>query len=120
LKVLFQHFPIEENQCAQRLVLRGRCNFSINRKVVQELLHFWRSHFCRVFFSVKVDISFNPVDISCLSAQAVMFAANRLTHPVEEFGLITLGRQVHSSLEQLVLFIAGFRNLLRKALQHLI
>jgi len=52
----------------------------------QESSDLWLSHISRVAFVVKDDEAFNPLDVSLLGSDAVMFEADDLADLIKEFG----------------------------------
>jgi len=69
---------------AEGLILRRRRHSHFYRQMIEELLHFRRTHFGRVPFPVKKDVSLNPIYVRGFSPQTVMFAANRVPHLIQE------------------------------------
>ena len=45
-------------------------------------------HFARMSFAAVDDEPLNPVDVSLLGADAVMFAADDVPHLIEQFGFV--------------------------------
>jgi hypothetical protein len=67
------------------LVLGGSCDIEIARKMSEKFGDFLFGHFSRVPFAVVDDEALNPVDVSLLGADAVMFASNNVAHLLEQF-----------------------------------
>jgi len=81
---------IDFNPVAARL----RLNQIANRRPDRRL-----SHFLRVPFAMKEDVSLDPIDVSGLSPQAVVLAADRLPHLVEQSRFhVLLGMKGHPCL----------------------
>ena len=76
---------VEEEDCADGLILGGGRGFSIHNKVGNELIDLCHSHFARVPFIVKEDIFPHPLDVSLFGAIRVLFDANIIPELVEEF-----------------------------------
>ena len=66
-----------------------------HREVRQENLHLERCHLFRVPLAMEMDEAFNPVQVSFLGAQAVVFEADAIADAIEEAGR---GRMIHFTL----------------------
>src|SRR5690348_1751888 len=64
-----QHLAIEEQQCRQRLVLRGRCHVAAGRKMSEERLDMPRAEFARMPLVVGEDEPPHPTDIRTFRPQ---------------------------------------------------
>lgn len=71
-KIGFQHHPIQEQQCRQRLILRAGRHMLLHRQSRQELLDLRRSHIARMTLAVRQNESPDPANIDRLRPQAVM------------------------------------------------
>ena len=80
---MLQHFFVEEKQCAQRLVLSGGRDIEIAREVSEKLRHFFFCHFSRVTFAVVDNEPLDPIDVTLLCANAVVFAPNHVAHLIK-------------------------------------
>src|SRR5438128_10706168 len=87
-----QDLPVEKQQGAQRLVLRGGRNVVLHGQRAEELRDLDRSHLRRVALSVKYDVPANPRHVRLLGASAAMASAQGFAHPVAEPGRAWNGR----------------------------
>ena len=67
------------------------------RKMSEKFGDFLFGHFSRMSFAVVDDEALNPVDVSLLGADAVMFAADDVPHLIKQFGFAR-GRRSHYPL----------------------
>jgi hypothetical protein len=79
-----QHFPVEKQQSALRLVLRRGRHVSLDREMGQKRLDMRASHFARVPAPIEHDIAADPVDIRLLGAYAVVPEPDSIPHPVQQ------------------------------------
>jgi hypothetical protein len=84
LKRLFQHVFIEEQHRRQRLVLRGRSHAFVNCQMYREPVEVLLCELARMSAVVKPEEAVNPVEVSLLSAPAVISAAQSFTHAIVE------------------------------------
>ena len=63
----------------------------------QKFGDFLFGHFSRMPFPMVDNEALNPVDVSLLGADTVMFAADDVTHLIEQFGFAR-GRRSHYAL----------------------
>jgi hypothetical protein len=54
----------------------------------QERGYFRFRHFVRMTFAMEENVALDPVDVSLLSANAEVFAPNRVTHLIEQFPFV--------------------------------
>src|SRR5580704_9427925 len=94
---MFEDFFVEKKQRAQRLVLGRGCDVKVACKMSQKFGDFLLGHFSRVSFAVVDDEALDPVDVSLLGTDAVMFAADDVPHLVEQFWFAR-GRRSHYPL----------------------
>ena len=78
---------VQEEQCAQRLVLGGRGDVTVHGERRQEPCDLRRAHLGRVPLAVKEDVSPDPADVCVLGAAAVVASADGVTDAVEQAGL---------------------------------
>src|SRR5436309_2529113 len=78
---------VQEEQCAQRLVLGGRGDVTVHGERRQEPCDLRRAHLGRVPLAVKEDVSPDPADVCVLGAAAVVASADGVTDTVEQAGL---------------------------------
>jgi hypothetical protein len=67
---------------------------SRDRELLPQRGDFRLGHFSRMTFAVVDDEAFNPVDISLLGADIVMFAADDVPHLIKQFRFAR-GRRSH-------------------------
>ena len=82
-----QHFPVEEQNGAECLILGGCCPFPFTCKVSQKWFYLGRDHILRMFFVVKKYVLFDPIQIGLFSFLGVMFPANGFADSFEKFFL---------------------------------
>ena len=78
--------PIQENQGAQRLVLRGSGNMSVDCEIGKKLADFNFSHLLRMAFVMIEDKLSYPVCIRFFRAQAVVLCPQGMVYLIQEFG----------------------------------
>src|SRR5262245_450948 len=79
-----ENVAVQEEQCAQRLVLgRGR-DLAVDGERGQERGYFGRAHLDRVPLAVEEDVPPDPVNVGLLGAAAVVPGADGLADAVEE------------------------------------
>src|SRR3989304_3579146 len=82
--LLAEHLAVQEQQRAQRLVLRGGRHLPLNSERPRELRHLSRSHLGGMALAVKQDVPADPPDVRLFRATAVVARAYGVAHPVEE------------------------------------
>ncbi len=82
--LLLEHLVIEEQNGAQRLVLRGSRHSPIHRQISQEAPHLLSPQCLGMPISVETHEAPNPAEISLFGAQPVMSEAYHLTYPVQQ------------------------------------
>ncbi len=87
----FEHLAVEEQQRALGLVLRRSGNLARHRQMGQKRLQITRLQILRVAPAVKKDIAFNPVHVSMLGADAILFYAQLVAHLIQQVGGICRG-----------------------------
>ena len=92
-----QDFPVQEQQRAARLVLRGRSDMARDREIGQKSLDFRRAHRRRMALAVKMDVASNPVDIRLLGPDAVMLQPDPLANLIDE--TCRMRDRIHRSAE---------------------
>ncbi len=75
---------VQEKHRGQGLVLCRRGDLAFHGEMGEERLHFRLGHLERMTFVVKADVSFDPVHIGILRADAVMQPPRGHTNPIEE------------------------------------
>lgn len=78
-----QNVPIEEQDSAERLVLRGDRYMSINREVIEELLNVCDSEFTRMPRTVEADVADDPPTVGLLGMDTEVAAAAGLPKAIE-------------------------------------
>ena len=78
-----KHNFIEEEKCAERLILRRGRNIPLDGKMGKERTDFGLAHLQRMPFPVKKDELFDPVHIGILGADAVMQCTDLFTNLIE-------------------------------------
>ena len=87
-----QDLPVQEEQGAQRLVLRGRGDLPLDCEGAQEARDFGRPHVGGVALVVEEDVAADPRDVGLLGAAAVMSGADGYADAVEQSWLGRTGR----------------------------
>src|SRR2546425_8227382 len=82
--ILFEHFPVEEEQGAQRLVLGRRRDVSVDGQRAQESRQLRRAHLGRVTLAMKQDVASGPRDVGLFRPSAVVTGTHGVADPVEE------------------------------------
>ena len=80
-----QHFLVQKQQCRQSLRLRRSTHVAFHRQRSQERFQLGLAHFRRVALAVKDDVSFCPLHVALLGADAVMLEADTLAQLVQQF-----------------------------------
>jgi hypothetical protein len=81
-----QHALVEKKQCRERLRLSGRRDLQVGRQMAEESPDLIATHVFRVLAAVELDEAEDPVDMSFLSAEAVVAEADLGAHRSEEAG----------------------------------
>jgi hypothetical protein len=71
-QLLPEHVPVEEEQCAQRLVLGGRGHVVLHGQRTQKLRDLGPAHLRRMALAVEEDEAADPGDIGLLGAAAAV------------------------------------------------
>jgi hypothetical protein len=79
-----QGVAIQEPKRCEGLILSGGRYMALRSKMVEKRSDFGRAHFRRVALAGEIDESLDPVDIGFFGATAVVSAAYRLAHAVEQ------------------------------------
>ena len=79
-----EDLPIQEKQRRLRLILCGRGDFPVDRKVREKRLDFRRAELRRMPLVVEENEAFNPVDVGLFRADAVVLAPDDFVDAVEE------------------------------------
>jgi len=82
--LLAEHLAVQEQQRAQRLVLRGGRHLSPDGERRQELRHLSRSHLGGMALAVKQNVPADPREVRFFRATAVVACAYGVAHTVEE------------------------------------
>ena len=80
-----ENVPVEEENGAERLVLRGSGDILFGGQMGEKRLDFRRAHFTRVALVVEEDIAFDPFFIGLLGAIGIVFEANGIANLLEDF-----------------------------------
>src|ERR1700730_3083831 len=102
-----QHVLVEEQEGAQRLILRRGGDLPIDRQGREELRHLGCAHLRGMPFVVEEDEAPDPGDVRLLGAAAHMAGAQGLADTVEEAGLRGLGRVALSARPRSAAITAG-------------
>ena len=73
----------ENQQRPLRLILRRRRHLARHRQMRQKSLQITRTQIFRMLLAMKKKLSFNPINIRLLSADAVMFHPQLVTHLIK-------------------------------------
>ncbi len=79
-----EHVLVQKQQRAERLILRGGTDVSLDCEPGQKRRDFSGAHLGRVRLSVKHDVTVNPVDVRFLRPAAVMPRPYGVPYPIEE------------------------------------
>jgi hypothetical protein len=82
-----QHLAVEEEERAERLVLRGRGHVALDGQPGEERLDFARAHLARVPFAVMHHEAVHPLRVRPLGAQAEVLQTGGLADLVQELWL---------------------------------
>ncbi len=78
-----EHLLVKKQQRAESLIL-SRCGDALfNRQMSEEFGDFFLTHFVRVAFAMKKNVTANPIDIGLLGTDGVMFNAQMPAHAIE-------------------------------------
>lgn len=80
-----EHVAVEEEQGAQRLVLRGGRDVPLDCQMGEELPDLLDAHLLRVALAVEEDEAFDPVRVSLLRADAEVAQACDRADAIEQF-----------------------------------
>ena len=83
--LFFENVTIEEDDCAEGLVLRGGGEFTFDGKVGDECLNFFNAHVFGMAFFVEEDVAANPVHVGLFGALGVVLDADGVADLFEEF-----------------------------------
>ena len=83
---LLENVLVEEEQSAERLVLRGRRDVAVDGEIAQEVVNFGFRHFDGMAFAVEQDELPGPVVVGVLGANGVVADAAGVAKAIEEFG----------------------------------
>jgi hypothetical protein len=75
---------IEEQERAERLVLRRRADATLRREPRQKRGDLGGAHVRRMPLAMEENVPPNPIGVGVLGSPAVMFCANRLTNAIEQ------------------------------------
>ena len=94
-----KHVTIQEEDCAEGLILCGGRKGSLRGKVGDESLYFPGAHVFGVAFVVEEDVAGNPIFVCFFGAGGIMFDADGIGDLIEElftlspFGDLRRGRR---------------------------
>lgn len=83
--VLVKDFAIEEENCAERLVLGGSRHPALGGEVCKEGMNFGRFHVFGMAPVVEEDEAASPINICLFGTEGVVFEAKCIAHLVEKF-----------------------------------
>lgn len=101
---IIEHMSIEEEQCVERLVLRGSAHVLVRRQPGQEAVDLFSAHRCRMPFVVEEDEALDPLDVRLLRPAAVMTGTHRLMNLVHQFRLAIHAPEAPSDHDELQVF----------------
>jgi hypothetical protein len=78
-----EDLAVEEEEGAEGLVLGGGGDVVIDGEVGEEGLDLGGAHIGGVFFAVKEDEAYDPVDVGLFGAEGVVFEAEFVSHLIE-------------------------------------
>jgi hypothetical protein len=82
--LITEDVAVEKQQCAERLVLRRRCDVLLNGERRQELGDLRAAHFRRVALAVERNEPPDPRDVGLLGAPAVAPDTDGVAHALEQ------------------------------------
>jgi hypothetical protein len=80
----FKNLLIQEQEGAERLILGGGGNMSLDSHVCEKGSDFCLAHFVWMAFAVEKNEAANPIEVGLFRADAVMLNAQMLTHTIEQ------------------------------------
>ena len=76
---------IEEEQCAECLILRAGADVAFDGEMRQKLIDLGSAHVDRMALVVKEDVALDPVVVGVFGADGVMEEATHVPHTIEQF-----------------------------------
>jgi hypothetical protein len=76
---------IEKQECCESLILRRSSDMFFNCEMRKEFSNLAFTHVVWMAFAMKENVTANPIDISLLGADRIMFYAQVPANPVEQF-----------------------------------
>jgi hypothetical protein len=86
--VFTENVPVEEQNCAQGLVLRRGAYMGVARHAGEKGGDFFLAHLCEMTLVVEEDKPFNPVDISFLGSWTIVPHSDRVADLIEQLRLL--------------------------------
>jgi len=80
-----QDFAVEEQDGLEGLIPGGGGDLFVDGQVGEEGLDFGDAHLFGMAFVVEEDVAPDPVDVSFFGAVGVVFAAQRISHAIQQF-----------------------------------
>ena len=91
--VLLQDLLIQKQESASGLTLRGGGHLALDGQMRQELVHVLYAHVAGMALAVKHDKAFDPTQIGCFGAYALVPGTNGDADLVQKFGGLALTLQ---------------------------
>src|SRR5207249_2661876 len=114
-----EHFAIEKDQSTQCLILSRSRHFLLHGQMIEKLLHLAFAHLRRMSLVMKKDVALDPIDVIFLGTNAIALTSNRLTHPIEQSGLVILRLFILRICRRLTYLVERFRFAAGNGLSHL-
>lgn len=102
--LLPEHVLVEEQQGAERLILRGSTDLALDRQMRQEIPDMSGGQIFGMAFAVKANVALDPIGVRLLRADAVMFEPANVTNLVKEFGLAGVGTGRYDAVHEAVAY----------------
>ena len=83
--LLLQHLLVKEKQSAQCLILSRWRHLPISGEMREKFSNFGFCHLFRMTLAVVDDEPLDPIGVSSLGSETVMFAAKHVANAVEQF-----------------------------------
>ena len=83
IKFSLKHLLIEKQECCESLILRRGSDMFFNCEMRKEFSNFTFAHFAWMTFAMEKDEAPNPIHVSLLGSDRIVFYAQMPTNAVE-------------------------------------
>ena len=80
-----EHLLIEKQECGESLILRRGSDMFFSCEMRKEFGNFTFAHFAWMTFAMKKDVAPNPIHVSLLGSDRIVFYPQVPTNAVEQF-----------------------------------